>query len=56
MKGSQIVSNNSPAQPMKIDTFERLLAGEYKRIDGIVVGVRVGGSGRWRRSKGFGLN
>ena len=37
-EGSQMVSNISPAQPMKMDTFERLLAGECNRSDMMVGG------------------
>ena len=35
---TQMVSNISPAQPMKMDTFERPLAGEWNRSDMIVEG------------------
>ena len=35
-----MVSNISPAQPMKMDTFERLLAGKCKRSE-----ENVGGGG-----------
>ena len=36
---TQMVSNISPAQPMKMDTFERPLAGEWSRSDMMVEGV-----------------
>ena len=35
---TQMVSNISPAQPMKMDTFERPLAGEWNRSDMMVEG------------------
>ena len=50
-EGSQMVSNISPAQPMKMDTFERPLAGEWNRSDMIVGGGDQGGG---RGVEGFG--
>ena len=44
-----MVSNISPAQPMKMDTFERLLAGKCKRSEENVGG---GGEGGGRRGGG----
>ena len=46
-----MVSNISPAQPMKMDTFERLLAGKCKRSEENVGG---GGEGGGRRGGGQG--
>ena len=49
---TQMVSNISPAQPMKMDTFERPLAGEWNRSDMMV----EGGVREVEGSRGFGLN